>query len=456
MLGKRMSLNGPTKIKSIVNPDRHEKRKRARALCELVRDQVRWTESEEDLPRLELKSHMYARHYEGLGDERLLWTLFESLLDEDLGGWLRRLVAPGLEHSLEETRRQYGSLDPFATTFTLLVYGERERASDTARECGDPMLAMYIVHSDLKDLSTTLTRQLIRLQEDGQWKSEYHKKCWSLIAGQSGETENVTWQCALAMYIWYGTGLAGYHQACTPNPASVQSIQIAQHTPRPDRECLWYQLLMRYYTDQEVYVDHWPLDFLWLLSLYRPQLMPGDTYLLRWCDELESLDMPEWALFSALFLQNKKAEKVKHLLRHAEWEDDPHVWASQFRIPEAWICIAKSLRAHDDWDFEGEYESLLEGHLSKEAWMALLNFLLPKHFYCTLSALRTSLTYIMEYTEPERYDVQLLKRAYMYLISKEGDTHSGLIRELEEYSNLLKAYPNAHGLIVSLIEAIKE
>lgn len=40
--------------------------------------------------------------------------------------------------------------------------------------------------------------------------------------------------------------------------------------------------------------------------------------------------------------------------------------------------MSKALNAHDSWDFELEYEHLLEGNLLPQARLSLLYFLLPK------------------------------------------------------------------------------
>lgn len=74
----------------------------------------------------------------------------------------------------------------------------------------------------------------------------------------------------------------------------------------------------------------------------------------------------------------------------------------------------------------------------------------------TPTALRTSLTYIMEFTDQEREDVKLLKEIYMYLINQDKEKKEELIKKVEEYSNLLNSYPNAYQLMMNLIEAIKK
>lgn len=461
-----MTHNEPTKIKSIVNPDRQLKKSRATKLLETFYNHIEIIPQQDQLPLIDLKTPIdFTAHNQNLTlDQQLLWSLSSALFENRLAEWLRALVAPGMVHGVDKFKRQHAH-DAFATVFGFLAYGEREKASDEAKRLGDFNLSMFIVHTNSKDLSTTLGRHLGLLKDSVEWQnySVFRKKCWYLISGQLGcverdlrVTEDVSWQCVVAMYLWYGTldSLEAYNRVI--NPVDSLSLDAYKGTALPEVECLWYQLLQLWMGDaSEAHLDDWTTDFLWMLSLYRPQILPENKYILRWCDELENLDMTEWSLFVALFLKNTQQEKVRYLLRNGEWEDQ-EMLIQKFHIPKKWIYVAKSLRAHDDWDFELEYECLLEGNLLKEAMMALLNFLLPNHFYRTLTALRTSLTYLLEYPDQERDDIQLLKKAYLCLISNDSEEKEELIKGLEEYAILLQAYPNAHKLILSLIDAIKD
>ncbi|KAG1051756.1 hypothetical protein G6F43_006056 [Rhizopus delemar] len=460
-----------TKIKSIIDPDRRLKEKRTKELLETFYQHVDIIPQEEGLPLIDLKEKPFdfSAHSQQLDrDQQLLWTLAGALFHGHLHDWLRELVAPGLSTSLDQFKKQY-THDPFAIVFIYLAYGDRERAGEEARRLGDFKLSLYIVHSNTKNISLTLTQQIETLVKQPEWREQYsdfRKKCWYLITGTLGYvekglviTEHVSWQCALAMYLWYGENplsLNHYNQTLHLTKHDTAQLTIAQQTALPDPHCFWYQLLQCWIGDPTMaHLQDWPVDFLWMLSLYGPQFVPEDIYIMQWCDELEKMGMVEWSIFVSLSLKKTATEKIKHLLRHGEWEDEQKL-IEQFQIPKKWVFIAKSLRAHDDWDFETEYENLVEGGLLDEAMMALLNFLLPKHFYSTPTALRTSLTYIMEFTDQEREDVKLLKEIYMYLINQDKEKKEELIKKVEEYSNLLNSYPNAYQLMMNLIEAIKK
>lgn len=62
----------------------------------------------------------------------------------------------------------------------------------------------------------------------------------------------------------------------------------------------------------------------------------------------------------------------------------------------------------------------------------------------------------MEYPDQDRPDIQLLKEAYMYLINKQEEKKDNLLQRLQEYSSLLENFPNAHQLIIKLINAIQD
>ncbi|CEG64941.1 hypothetical protein RMATCC62417_01831 [Rhizopus microsporus] len=436
-------------------------------------EQVNITPKPDDLPLLELKQTDFSKYLFDLDDldrdQQLLWDLANALFENRPLDWLRDLVKPGLEDTLGQFRKQYTN-DSFSTVFVYLTYGQRERASDEARRAGDFKLSMYISHSATKDLRAMMKEQIEIFQKTpGEWSeySEFRKKCWYVIAGEFGlvetnlvVTEGISWQCIIGMHLWYSpsASLVEYNETRrVPVNPNLSQMATLKRTAAPDKQCLWYQLLQWWLGDPGMaHLDSWPLDLLFLLSVYLPDRIQNDVFIEQWRDELEKMDKVEWALFVSQFgKKDKAADRVKYILRNGEWEDQDRL-VQQFQIPKKWIYIAKSLRAHDDWDFEAEYECLIEGELLNEAFMALLHFLLPKNFYCTPTALRTGLTYIMEYPDQDRPDIQLLKEAYMYLINKQEEKKDDLLQRLQEYSSLLENFPNAHQLIIKLINAIQD
>lgn len=230
--------------------------------------------------------------------------------------WLRELVSAGLPNQLELNKRQHAN-DEFNTVFTYLTYGQRDLACKEATRLNDFQLAMYITHSELKDIRTTIRNQIESFQKEGQWQnmSKFHKCCWHIIAGDLGYshndnftvTEKVSWQCALGMYIWYGTRyeeqatLERYNKAIDGSVANIYHLTTVKHTAAPDNRCLWYQLLQWLIGNKSVaQIDTWPLDLVWLLGIYKPPV--DESYAMKWVEDLEKIDQAELAIYAALFL----------------------------------------------------------------------------------------------------------------------------------------------------------
>jgi hypothetical protein len=178
---------------------------------------------------------------------------------------------------------------------------------------------MYITHSELKDIRTTVRNQIISFQKEGQWQnmSRFHKSSWYTIAGDLGYahqdnftvTERVSWQCALGMYIWYGghndglPSLSKYNHALDGTVANIYHLTTVKHTATPDKRCLWYQLLQWSLGNTALAeLETWPLDLVWLLSIYKPSSHIDELYAIKWIDSLSKMDQAELAIYAALFL----------------------------------------------------------------------------------------------------------------------------------------------------------
>lgn len=248
---------------------------------------------------------------------QLAWGLAASYGKQSgIQNWLRDLVFAGLANQLELNKRQHSN-DDFNTVFTYLTYGQRDLACKEATRLDDFQLAMYITHSELKDIRSTVRNQIDSFKKEGLWQNmtKFHKCCWYIIAGDLGYshednftvTEKVSWQCALGMYIWYGARyeeqvtLERYNKAIDGSVANIYHLTTVKNTAAPDNHCLWYQLLQWLIGDKSLaQIDTWPLDLVWLLGIY---ISPVDElYALRWIEELEKIDQAELAIYAALFL----------------------------------------------------------------------------------------------------------------------------------------------------------
>lgn len=259
-------------------------------------------------------------------DVQLIWQLASLLYNHNedpskqrkvVHDWLRNLVEPGLESQLSHSS---GSSDPFQTAFIYLSFGQRDLACESVQSLQDYDLGMYIVHTETKNLRNIIKGHLTLLQKSAGWQSmsDYHKKCWYTIAGELGYhpeedfvvTERVNWQCTLNMYISYADGqrqdqpcsLQNYNKVLESTGADLHLLKTLKHTAKPDKSCLWYQLLQWWFGDRDMsQLGEWPHDLAWLLNLYMQQ--KDETYLLKWIDELEMQDLVEWAIYASLFLK---------------------------------------------------------------------------------------------------------------------------------------------------------
>lgn len=253
-------------------------------------------------------------------DTQLIWSLAASLEQKENGvqHWIRDLVSAGLESQIELNKKQHAN-DPFITVFTYLSYGQRDLACEEAKRVDDFQLAMYITHSEFNDVRTTVRNQIISFQKEGQWQNmtRYHKSSWYTIAGDLGYsnednftvTERVSWQCALGMYIWYGNryqempSLERYNDAIDGSIANIYHLTTVKNTAPPDKRCLWYQLLQWSLGDQKLaQLDTWPLDLVWLLSIYKSSSGINESHAMKWIDGLNKIDQAELAIYAALFL----------------------------------------------------------------------------------------------------------------------------------------------------------
>ena len=252
-------------------------------------------------------------------DIQLLWSLAASLQKEQgIQHWIRDLVFPGLESRLELNRKQH-SQDPFNTVFAYLSFGQHDLACEEAKRLGDFQLAMFITHSESKDVRTTVQDQIRAFQKEEQWKqmTRFHKSSWYVIAGDLGYqqqdeftvTDRVSWQCTLGMYIWFGNrqgqpvSLSRYNHAIDTKVSNLHHLTTVKHTAQPDQRCLWYQLLQWYSGDSTLAtLEEWPLDLVWLLGLYMSNKKIDTSFAMTWIEDLERMDLAELAIYAALFL----------------------------------------------------------------------------------------------------------------------------------------------------------
>ncbi|KAI8970400.1 hypothetical protein BDF20DRAFT_123146 [Mycotypha africana] len=355
-------------------------------------------------------------------EQQHLWTLAIALLTPDteekqllsLRKWYSQLVQPGLQYFIERNTKKYPD-DPFVSVFAHLVFGQRQKAAELAQQQKDFMLGLYICHSELKDLNYIIEEQFHSLKDQPQqqpssekqtsWHhmSVHQKKCWYLIAGQFGYsttdhfavTDGLYWQLILGLYIWYGTSYGepvdlnrDYNKMLEKEAAANAMLEL-QHMhlgeasstepSLPDSGILWYQLLQWWCGDSKIAdLQAWPLELLWLLSLYKQPNNIDPLFANLWIEELEKEDFANFAIYASLFLPDAE-QKIEHILRNGEWSDEDTL-ITQYHIPKRLIQKAKALNAHDEWDFEAEYKHLLDGQLLDEAKLALIYFVIPKLF----------------------------------------------------------------------------
>lgn len=251
-------------------------------------------------------------------DISLLWSLSSALYKGKVQTWIRDLVSPGLSSQLELNQIQHAS-DPFVSTFTYLSFGQHELACEEAKKINEFQLAMYISHSEFKDVKAVVKEYIHTLKTQGQWQtmSIFHKRCCYILAGHLGYvdednfivTEKTSWQCTLGMYLWYGNrfdepvSLAKYNKAFDESVVNIRHYKTIKNMARPDVSCLWYQLLQWWLGDASLArLDTWPLDLVWLLSIYKPSSTIDASYALKWIEMAESMDEAEFAIYVALFM----------------------------------------------------------------------------------------------------------------------------------------------------------
>lgn len=289
--------------------------------------QTELTPVENDLPIAKLKKEADMSLYKTAclskysEDVQLIWSLATSLNHSNqkvsVKKWIRDLVHPGLESQLKRSKEIYVN-DPFITTFVNLTFGQYDAASESAQLQNDFNLAMYIIHSEYKDTTTVVQQQISDFKKGGQWQNMtvFHKKCWHIIAGNLGYiqeddfvvTEDVYWQCTLGMYIWFGNrfdcfDLRLYNKALDSNIPGIHQLKTVKHTAIPDDRCYWYQLLQWWIGNEKLAkIDDWPLDLVWLLSIYKQPNKIDEKYALNWIEYLERQDQAELAIYTTFFL----------------------------------------------------------------------------------------------------------------------------------------------------------
>lgn len=293
----------------------------------LFEEQIELTPNEDQLPTAQLKPTVNFSAYntpllkQYSTDIQLIWSLSTALFQKENGvqHWIRDLVYPGLDSQLEFNEKQHAH-DPFVSVFTYLSYGQRDLACREAKNLHDFQLAMYITHTEFKDVRDTVKHQIDTFRSNGQWQimTHFHKQSWRTISGDLGYsdldgkvvTERVMWQCALGMYLWYGNrygdtpSLLKYNRAIDNSIPDIHHLTTVKNTAAPDGRCLWYQLLQWWLGDQKLaHMDSWPLDLVWLLSVYKKKSNGiNESYALQWIQDLERMDQAEWAIYAAFFL----------------------------------------------------------------------------------------------------------------------------------------------------------
>ncbi|EPB82133.1 hypothetical protein HMPREF1544_11132 [Mucor circinelloides 1006PhL] len=464
---------------AIVDTKSQLKEKRSKEVMDIFMQQTELTPIENNLPTAtvrhdaDMSSYNTSTLFKHTEDIQLIWSLAIALTQPDqavsVKKWMRNLVQPGLENQLKRSQELHVN-DPFITTFVNLTFGQTDAASESAQAQNDFNLAMYIIHSETKDTTQVVQQQISDFKANGQWQTMtvFHKKCWYAVAGDLGYvaadgfavTERVYWQCALGMYIWFGNrhgsfDLSRYNKALdTRTGSNINQLKTAKHTAVPDDRCLWYQLLQWWIGNESVAnIAEWPLDLVWLLTIYKQPNTIDEKYALNWIEYLETQDMAELAIYATLFLK-RPAEKLNHILRECEWNNEAKL-INSYHIPSKQVYIAKALNAHDSWDYQREFECLIQGGLKEQAKMALLHFLLPKTYDGNETALRASIDFLSDIPDPDD-DIKTLLNTYKALLTKENMEHAGqYIKELQQLQSKYKS-THLHALLQALIEALKD
>ncbi|CEP15219.1 hypothetical protein [Parasitella parasitica] len=385
-------------------------------------------------------------------DIQLIWSLALAFTQPDYKAsvkkWMRDLVQPGLESQLRRSQNIHFN-DPFITTFVNLTFGQCDAASESAQKQNDFNLAMYIIHSEYKDVTAVVQQQISEFKKNGQWRvmTMFHRKCWHTVAGNLGYvhqddfvvTEGVYWQCTLGMYIWFSSNfgsfdLSRYNKALDTTSSNLSQIKTVKHTAAPDGRCFWYQLLQWWIGDRSIAkIDGWPMDLVWLLTIYKQPNIIDEKYALNWIEYLERQDMAELAIYATLFLA-RPSEKLNYILRQCEWSNEAKL-INSYHIPRKQVSIAKALNAHDSWDYEGEYRCLIQGDLKDQAKMALLYFLLPKIYNDDEDSMKRCLNFLAEFPDPDS-EITTLTNTYKMLTSAERDENAAqYIQELEDLAS---------------------
>jgi hypothetical protein len=300
----------------------------------------------------------------------LLWSLTDALFSNTLRKWLTKMLQPEFErHQVSKTS------DPWERVYLYICYCQLELACASLEQINETKLAALLKQHNNKNTASTVANMTKDLKDQGKWESisRYQQKIMYALMGdelESAVMENLSWKSKLAMYLLFT-------QDCTHAKA------LEQYTSRYNdhgKQFLWYQLLQWWFlNNNDDAMSQWPLDFVWLLTIYKPKHFKNNEYALKWIDELQTMEEYEYAIYASLFLQQQRKDKVCELLRGCELVNEERL-LHQFHIPADWIQIAKALHAHDDFDFESEYTHLLRGNLEKHAKMALMLSLLPQLF----------------------------------------------------------------------------
>ncbi|KAI8635943.1 hypothetical protein BD408DRAFT_426930 [Parasitella parasitica] len=440
---------------AIVDTKSQLDQERASEIMNIFMQQTELTPVEHRLPVAKLKNDANMSSYKTSTlskyslDIQLLWSLAIAFTQLDYAAsvknWIRELVQPGLESQLQRSQTIHID-DPFITTFVNLTFGQCDAASESAQKQGDFNLAMYIVHSEYKDVTAVVQQQISDLKKNGQWRAMtvFHRKCWHTIAGNLGYvhqddfvvTEGVYWQCTLGMYIWFANdfgsfNLSKYNKALDTTSPNLRQIKTAKHTAVPDDRCHWYQLLQWWIGNESTAkIGDWPLDLVWLLTIYKQPNNIDEKHALDWIEYLERHDRAELAIYATLFLA-RPSEKLNYILRQCEWNNEAKL-INSYHIPRKQVSIAKALNAHDSWDYEGEYNYLIQGGLKDQAKMALFFFLLPKIYNDDENSMKRGLNFLAEFPDPDS-EITTLANIYKVLISAKQDENAGqYIQELED------------------------
>ncbi|KAI8989609.1 hypothetical protein BDB01DRAFT_782478 [Pilobolus umbonatus] len=431
-----------------------------------------------DNPQLEIKGDLH--HYlpvEDATDIHLLWTAAIALFDGTIKQWFVDLIKPGLSVAVDMNIKHHKS-DPYSLVFTYLSYGQTDLASEQAKEQDNYQMALYINHCRITDICYSVRKQINQFQSTTDWVSmtAYERKCWRVLCGDLNVVEDgdhllkeLSWQCIIGMFIWYSAPFQTEPSLKAYNKMIESNTTVAI----PDSHCLWYQLLQWWVGDSSrASVDEWPIDFAWLLHLYK-HTEDSDRWSEKWSEELERMNFAEWAICVSLISPRLQKDRLGYLLRQCEYTDENRL-LKEYHISKRSILLGKALNAHDEWNFDLEYSYLLEGSLVKEAKMTLLGFVIPKNFNSMLeiftsvfplthSILDTKpkiehcLQFIDDYPDREDEDVQSLKKGLLYLLdSNQTTTKDDIIACLSHTIESYKDQLSAHHLLLDILRAVRE